>query len=155
MSRRGAERLDAGVWVVGATSLLSDAGHEIATSLLPGFVTGVLHGSAAALGVIEGVSDALTGLAKVVGGPLADDPTRRRRIAAGGYLATAIATDSSWAPNPAPTWKPPPWRLIRTRSRLPGATPAAGTIRSTRTPAMVSDRIVAGNRSSARLRRGA
>lgn len=85
-------RLGIGVWSVGATSFFSDAGHEIATALLPSFVTGVLHGSAASLGAIEGVSDALTGLAKVAGGPLADDPTRRRRIAAGGYLGTAIAT---------------------------------------------------------------
>lgn len=55
---------------MGATSFFSDAGHEIATSVLPSFVTGVLGGSAAALGVIEGVSDALTGLTKVAGGPL-------------------------------------------------------------------------------------
>ena len=85
-------RLGIGVWSVGATSFFSDAGHEIATALLPSFVTGVLHGSAASLGAIEGVSDALTGLAKVAGGPLADDPARRRRIATGGYLGTAIAT---------------------------------------------------------------
>jgi MFS family permease len=85
-------RLGIGVWSVGATSFFSDAGHEIATALLPSFVTGVLQGSAASLGAIEGVSDALTGFAKVAGGPLADDPTRRRRIAAGGYLGTAIAT---------------------------------------------------------------
>lgn len=85
-------RLGIGVWSVGATSFFSDSGHEIATALLPSFVTGVLHGSAASLGAIEGVSDALTGIAKVVGGPLADDPTRRQRIATGGYLTTAIAT---------------------------------------------------------------
>lgn len=89
---KSARHLGIGVWSVGATSFFSDSGHEIATALLPSFVTGVLHGSAAALGAIEGISDALTGIAKVAGGPLADDPTRRRRIAAGGYLGTAIAT---------------------------------------------------------------
>lgn len=80
------------MWAVGAASFFSDSGHEIVTSVLPSFVTSVLGGSAAALGAIEGVSDALTGVAKVVGGPLADDPERRRSLATGGYLLTAVAT---------------------------------------------------------------
>ncbi|MGW1149043.1 MFS transporter [Streptomyces sp. NPDC002454] len=84
--------LTTGVGSVGVTSFLSDSGHEIATSVLPGFVTGTLHGSAASLGLIEGVSDALTGVLKLVGGPLANDPRRRRRLATGGYLGTAVAT---------------------------------------------------------------
>ncbi len=69
--------LTPGVASVGAASFFSDAGHEIVTSVLPSFVTSVLGGSAAALGVIEGVSDALTGATKVIGGPLANDPARR------------------------------------------------------------------------------
>ncbi|MEW1551846.1 MFS transporter [Streptomyces tsukubensis] len=81
-----------GVGSVGVTSFLSDSGHEIATAVLPSFVTGTLHGSAASLGLIEGVSDALTGLMKLVGGPLANDPRRRGRMATGGYLGTAMAT---------------------------------------------------------------
>ncbi|MFI5758228.1 MFS transporter [Streptomyces sp. NPDC051569] len=84
--------LTVGVGSVGVTSLLSDAGHEVATAVLPSFVTGVLHGSAASLGLIEGISDALTGVTKLIGGPLANDPRRRRRMASGGYLGTAIAT---------------------------------------------------------------
>ncbi|MFT4297006.1 MAG: MFS transporter [Micropruina sp.] len=86
--------LTPGIASVGAASFFSDAGHEIATSVLPSFVTGVLGGSAAVLGVIEGVSDALTGVTKVVGGPLANDPARRRSMATGGYLVTAAATSA-------------------------------------------------------------
>ncbi|MFT4225237.1 MFS transporter [Micropruina sp.] len=86
--------LTPGVASVGAASFFSDAGHEIVTSVLPSFVTGVLGGSAAALGVIEGVSDALTGATKVIGGPLANDPARRRKMATGGYLVTAAATST-------------------------------------------------------------
>lgn len=81
-----------GVASVAAASFFSDSGHEIATAVLPGFVTGVLHGSAGALGVIEGLSDALLGVAKLIGGPLADDPVRRVRLARGGYTLTALAT---------------------------------------------------------------
>lgn len=62
------------------------------TSLLPGFVTGVLGGGPAALAAIDGVADALTGLSKLAGGSLASDPRRRGRLAGGGYLGTAFAT---------------------------------------------------------------
>jgi MFS family permease len=77
---------------VGAASFFSDAGHEIATAVLPGFLTGVLRGSAATLGLIEGLADALLGVAKLLGGPLANQPARRVRLARGGYLLTAVFT---------------------------------------------------------------
>jgi MFS family permease len=84
--------LTRGVVSVGAASFFSDAGHEIATSLLPTFLTSTLHAGPAALGAIEGTSDALIGLSKLAGGPLSNDPGRRARLVSGGYLATAIAT---------------------------------------------------------------
>jgi MFS family permease len=77
---------------IGAASFFSDAGHEIATAVLPSFLTGVLRGSAATLGLIEGLSDALLGIAKLLSGPLANQPTRRVRLARGGYLLTAVFT---------------------------------------------------------------
>ncbi|HTW08348.1 MAG TPA: MFS transporter, partial [Acidimicrobiales bacterium] len=83
-----------GVVSVGAASFFSDSGHEVATALLPSFVVSVLHSTAGALGVIEGVSDALMGVAKLIGGPLANDPGRRRRLATSGYLGTAVATSA-------------------------------------------------------------
>jgi MFS family permease len=81
-----------GVGSVGLASFFSDFGHEIATSVLPTFVTVVLRSSAGALGLIEGISDGLTGVAKLFGGPLANDESRRLRMASGGYLVTAAAT---------------------------------------------------------------
>jgi MFS family permease len=77
---------------VGTASFFSDAGHELATSVLPTFLTSVLHAGPGALGAIEGVSDALVGVAKLAGGPLSNDPRRRGRLASGGYLVTGIAT---------------------------------------------------------------
>lgn len=92
----GADRerrwLTPGVAGVGAASFFSDAGHEMATSVLPSFVTSTLGAGAGALGAIEGVSDALIGVAKLAGGPLASEPHRRGRLASGGYLLTALAT---------------------------------------------------------------
>jgi MFS family permease len=71
---------------------LSDAGHEVTSSVFPTFLTGTLGASAAALGVVDGISDALVGVMKLVGGPLANNRDWRGRIASGGYLATALAT---------------------------------------------------------------
>lgn len=81
-----------GVVSVAAASLCSDTGHEITTSLLPTFLTSVLHAGPGALGAIEGTSDALVGLSKLAGGPISTEPARRARVASGGYLVTALAT---------------------------------------------------------------
>jgi MFS family permease len=82
--------LTPGVRGIGSASLLSDLGHEVPTALLPSFLTSTLGAPASALGLIEGVSDALAGAAKLAGGALADDPQRRRAVAVGGYTTTAV-----------------------------------------------------------------
>jgi MFS family permease len=84
--------LTPGVGAVGAASFFSDTGHEVTTSVLPTFLTSTLGASAGVLGVIDGISDALTGVMKLVGGPLANDPEWRGRAASGGYIGTALAT---------------------------------------------------------------
>ena len=81
--------LTPGVRGIGAASLLSDLGHEVPTALLPRVITS-LGGSAAVLGVIEGIADGLAGIARLLGGALADDPHRRRATAVGGYTSVAI-----------------------------------------------------------------
>jgi MFS family permease len=75
---------------IGSASFLADVGHEVPTVLMASFVTATLGAPAAALGLIEGVSDGLAGVGRFVGGALADDPQRRRTVAVGGYSATAI-----------------------------------------------------------------
>lgn len=79
-----------GVAGIGLASFFSDAGHEISTALLPDLLSGTLGAPASVLGLIEGVSDGAAGAAKLAGGALADDPSRRRTIALGGYTATAV-----------------------------------------------------------------
>ncbi len=75
---------------IGTASLLSDLGHEVPSALLPSFLTATLGAPAAVLGLIEGIADGVAGAAKLVGGGLADDPARRRKIAIGGYATTAV-----------------------------------------------------------------
>ena len=96
------EWMTPGVRGIGTASFLADVGHEIPTALLPSFLTSTLGAPASALGAIEGVSDALAGVARVGGGALADDPDRRRAVAVGGYTTTAVlsagigATTATW-----------------------------------------------------------
>jgi MFS family permease len=82
--------LTPGVRGIGGASLLADIGHEIPTALLPSLLTSTLGAPASALGLIEGVSDGLAGGARLGGGALADDPSRRRTVAVGGYTTTAV-----------------------------------------------------------------
>ncbi len=82
--------LTPGVGGIGAASFLADVGHEVPTSLMASFVTTILGAPAAALGLIEGISEGLAGAGRFVGGALADDPQRRRTVAVGGYSATAV-----------------------------------------------------------------
>jgi MFS family permease len=83
--------LSRGVRSVALASFCSDSGHEIATAVLPSFLTATLHAGAGSLGLIEGLSDALSGVMKLFGGSLANDRERRSQLARGGYLATLVA----------------------------------------------------------------
>ena len=82
--------LTPGVRGIGTASFLADVGHEIPTALLPNLLTVTLGAPAAALGLIEGVSDGLAGAARLAGGAIADDPQRRRAQAVAGYTTTAV-----------------------------------------------------------------
>ena len=81
--------LNGNIWAMGWTSFFSDFGHEMATAILPSFIV-LLGGSAATLGLIEGVADASTSLFKVVSGWYSDYVGRRKPFAVIGYLLTAI-----------------------------------------------------------------
>ena len=81
--------LNRNVVAMGATSLLSDASHEAATAVLPGFLL-ALGLPPVALGVIEGVSDALASFVKLGAGWLGDRTGRRWGLAVGGYTLTGL-----------------------------------------------------------------
>jgi MFS family permease len=80
---------------VGIASLLSDIGHESATSLLPGILRG-LGAKPAALGFIEGTADLFSSLAKLYAGRTAWRLPNLRRPAALGYVITG-ATNGVFA----------------------------------------------------------
>ena len=84
---------------------LSDFGHEAGTAVLPLFLSAI-GAPAIALGLIEGVADALSSFAKLLGGWLGDRVERRLPWAAAGYLLTGLTTGLYGV---FPSW---PWTLL-------------------------------------------
>lgn len=78
-------------WGIVAATFFSDFSHEMATAVLPIYLTTIGLGPAA-LGVIEGVADLVVSLSKLVGGAFGQRPDRRRAGATLGYLVTSLAT---------------------------------------------------------------
>jgi MFS family permease len=97
MNHPEAAERQSGTWLnrnvvgMGLTSLLSDISHEMATAVLPGFLT-ALGVSAAALGLIEGVADGVASFVKLASGWLSDRAGRRKPIVVGGYFITGSST---------------------------------------------------------------
>ena len=83
--------LPAGVWLLGGVSLLNDMASELIYPLLPYFLTGVLGATAVSLGIIEGASDAISSVVKVISGRLSDRWRRRKPIVVAGYSLSALA----------------------------------------------------------------
>lgn len=79
------------VWLLGWTSLFTDAATEIIYPLLPLYLSRVLGASATSLGVIEGVAEAINSVLKVASGWLSDRRDRRRPIVIAGYAISSIA----------------------------------------------------------------
>ena len=85
--------LNRNIFAMGLTSFFSDFGHEMATAILPAFLVSV-GGSAALLGIIEGIADASTSGMKLLSGWYSDYIGERKPFAVIGYLLTAIGVGS-------------------------------------------------------------
>ena len=85
--------LNRNIFAMGLTSFFSDFGHEMATAILPAFLVSV-GGSAALLGVIEGIADASISGMKLLSGWYSDYIGKRKPFAVIGYLLTAIGVGS-------------------------------------------------------------
>jgi MFS family permease len=78
---------------IGLASLFSDVGHEMATTAMPAFLVSLGMGSAV-LGLIEGLADGASSIAKLLSGLYSDRLRRRKPIAVIGYLTTAFGIAS-------------------------------------------------------------
>lgn len=85
--------LNRNVLGMGLTSFLSDFGHEMATAILPAFLSSI-GASAAALGLIEGIADATSSFVKLGSGWWSDRLGHRKPITSLGYFLTGISKAS-------------------------------------------------------------
>jgi MFS family permease len=85
--------LNRNIFAMGLTSFFSDFGHEMATAILPAFLVSV-GGSAALLGVIEGIADASISGMKVLSGWYSDYIGKRKPFTVIGYFLTALGVGS-------------------------------------------------------------
>lgn len=94
--------LNRNVWGMAITSLLSDACYEMVLAVLPGFLP-IIHVAAAALGWIEGASDAFSSFLKLFSGHYSDKIGRRKWMIVLGYFFTGtglsiFSTAVTWVP---------------------------------------------------------
>jgi MFS family permease len=76
---------------IGLTSLLSDWSHEVATAVLPALLVSLGAGPGW-LGAIEGISDGLSSITKLISGHWTDRLRRRKPFVVSAYALTALAT---------------------------------------------------------------
>src|SRR3990170_7091266 len=128
-------RLPRNVWVVSATSLLTDASTETLTGLLPFYLTLALGAPPAAVGLIEGVGEATASLVKLASGWASDRWRRRKPLAVFGYGLSTVAKATLLA---ATTW--PLVLMARLLER------AGKGIRTAPRDALLADSVPAGSR---------
>jgi len=89
----GGRWLNRNVVGMGVTSFLSDAGHEMATSVLPAFLA-TIGAPPVALGIVEGAADATASFVKLGAGWYSDRLGHRKPITVAGYFLTGVAMAS-------------------------------------------------------------
>lgn len=89
-SNKKSKWLNRSVAGMGLTSFFSDASHEMATTVLPGFLA-TIGAPPSALGLIEGVSDAASSFIKLWAGWISDKIGKRKLLASAGYFLTGIS----------------------------------------------------------------
>jgi MFS family permease len=84
-------RIPRPVWLLGWSSLFTDAATEMIYPVLPVYLARVLGAGAFSLGLIEGIAEAINSLLKVASGWASDRWTRRKPIVIGGYALSSAA----------------------------------------------------------------
>lgn len=89
------------VWILSATSFLTDISTEMLTNLLPLFLANVLGVRTSIIGLIDGVAETTASLLKLYSGALSDKLGTRKWLAVTGYGLSSLAKPflyfaSSW-----------------------------------------------------------
>ena len=87
----GKRAIPGGVWMLGFVSLLMDTSSELIHALLPLYMVGALGASVLAVGLIEGVAEALALIVKVFSGYWSDVFRHRKPLVVLGYGLAALS----------------------------------------------------------------
>src|SRR5690348_1639962 len=79
------------VWLLAAISLVNDAASDMIYPLVPLYLASVLMAGPKALGVIEGIAEAVSSLIKLAAGVLADRTGKTRAWVIAGYAIAGFA----------------------------------------------------------------
>jgi MFS family permease len=85
------QRLPRNIWVVTATSFLTDISSEMVFNLIPLFLANVLGVGTAIIGLIDGIAETTASLTKVYTGALSDQLGQRKWLAVAGYALSALS----------------------------------------------------------------
>jgi MFS family permease len=111
--KTGLRSLPVNVWIVTATSFLTDVSSEMIVYLVPLFLANVLKAGTAVIGLIEGLAETTASLMKIYSGALSDKLGKRKWITVVGYALSTIAKPFMYF---AETWH---WVLgVRVADRL-------------------------------------
>ena len=91
LAHRGRGPLSRAVVGLGLVSLLTDAATEMAIPLLPLLLASMTASPAMALGIVEGVADAVASVLKLLSGRWSDRTRRRRPFVLAGYSLSSLA----------------------------------------------------------------
>jgi MFS family permease len=87
----GLRRLPRNVWVVTATSFLTDVSSEMIFNLVPLFLANVLKAGTAVIGLIDGLAETTASLMKIYAGALSDRLGQRKWLTVLGYAISTIS----------------------------------------------------------------
>ncbi len=86
-----AARLPRNIWVVTATSFLTDVSSDMIFNLIPLFLANVLGVGTAVIGLIDGIAETTASLTKVYAGALSDQLGKRKWLAVIGYGLSTVS----------------------------------------------------------------
>ncbi len=89
--KTGLRSLPINVWVVTATSFLTDVSSEMIFNLVPLFLANVLHSGTAVIGLIDGLAETTASLMKMYAGGLSDRLGQRKWLTVLGYGISTIS----------------------------------------------------------------
>jgi MFS family permease len=84
-------RLHPNIWVVTATSFLTDISSEMIVYLIPLFLSNILGVRTAVIGLIDGIAETTASLLKIYSGALSDKLGNRKGLAVLGYGLSTLA----------------------------------------------------------------